>query len=249
MQNLISVIIPFYKKRKYFIKTINSLKNQSYKNYEVIVVYDDTDKSDLIFVTKILKNIKKKKILINKKNLGVGLARNEALRYSQGSFVAFLDADDVWHKNKLELQMKFMKKHKIDFSYTSYQVIDKNEKIIKKIYAPKSIDYNKLIYSCDIGLSSVMISKKLLNKNKFKNLKTKEDYLLWLILSKNKIKMLGMNKILFSWRKTQNSLSSSIFQKLKDAFLIYNGYLKFNLKKSIFLTIILSINFIRKRYL
>jgi len=61
MQNLISVIIPFYKKRKYFIKTINSLKNQSYKNYEVIVVYDDTDKSDLIFVTKILKNIKKKK--------------------------------------------------------------------------------------------------------------------------------------------------------------------------------------------
>ena len=56
MQNLISVIIPFYKKRKYFIKTINSIKNQSYKNYEVIVVYDDTDKSDLIFVTKILEN-------------------------------------------------------------------------------------------------------------------------------------------------------------------------------------------------
>ena len=61
MQNLISVIIPFYKKRKYFIKTINSIKNQSYKNYEVIVVYDDTDKSDLIFVTKILENLKKKK--------------------------------------------------------------------------------------------------------------------------------------------------------------------------------------------
>ena len=249
MQNLISVIIPFYKKRKYFIKTINSLKNQSYKNYEVIVVYDDTDKSDLIFVTKILKNIKKKKILINKKNLGVGLARNEALRYSQGSFVAFLDADDVWHKNKLEYQLKFMKQNKIDLSYTSYQIIDNNEKIIRKILSPKKINYKKLLYSCDIGLSSVMISRKLSNQIKFKNLKTKEDYLLWLILSKNKIKMLGMNKILFSWRKTQNSLSSSIFQKLKDAFLIYNGYLKFNLKKSIFLTIILSINFIRKRYL
>ena len=61
MENLISVIIPFYKKRKYFIKTINSLKNQTYKNFEAIVIYDDADKSDLSFVRKILKDIKKKK--------------------------------------------------------------------------------------------------------------------------------------------------------------------------------------------
>ena len=94
-----------------------------------------------------------------------------------------------------------------------------------------------------------MISHKLLNKNKFINLKTKEDYLLWLMLSKKKVKMLGMKPVLFSWRKTQNSLSSSIVQKLKDAFLIYNGYLKFSLLKSVFLTFMLSINFFRKRYL
>ena len=142
-----------------------------------------------------------------------------------------------------------MKKNKIDFCYTSYQIINKNEKIIKKIYAPRSTDYNRLIYSCDIGLSSVMISHKLLNKNKFINLKTKEDYLLWLMLSKKKIKMLGMKQVLFSWRKTQNSLSSSIVQKLKDAFLIYNSYLKFSLLKSVFMTFMLSINFFRKRYL
>ena len=94
-----------------------------------------------------------------------------------------------------------------------------------------------------------MINNKLLNQNKFKNLKTKEDYLLWLILSKKKTRMLGLNRILFSWRKTQNSLSSPVIQKLKDAFRIYNYYLKFNLLKSIFLTIILSTNFILKRYL
>jgi len=67
MKNLISVIIPFYKKRKYFIKTINSLKNQTYKNFEVIVIYDDDDKIDLKFVTKTLNNIKKKKNLKKKK--------------------------------------------------------------------------------------------------------------------------------------------------------------------------------------
>ena len=249
MKDLISVIIPFYKKRKYFIKTINSLKNQSYQNFEVVVIYDDSNKIDLGFITRLLKKIKKKKIIVNNKNLGAALARNEGIKKSKGSFVAFLDADDVWHKNKLELQIQFMKKKKIDFCYTSYQIINKNEKIIKKIYAPRSTDYNRLIYSCDIGLSSVMISHKLLNKNKFINLKTKEDYLLWLMLSKKKVKMLGMKPVLFSWRKTQNSLSSSIVQKLKDAFLIYNGYLKFSLLKSVFLTFMLSINFFRKRYL
>ena len=249
MKNLISVIIPFYKKRKYFIKTINSLKNQTYKNFETIVIYDDEDNSDLSFVRKTLKDIKKKKILVNHKNLGVALARNEGIKISKGLFVAFLDADDVWHKNKLKFQLRFMKNKKINFSYTSYQIIDKGESVIKKILAPTEINYKRLIYSCDIGLSSVMISKKLLNKNRFKNLKTKEDYLLWLILSKKKIRMLGLNKILFSWRKTQNSLSTPVIQKLKDAFRVYNYYLKFNLIKSIILTFMLSINFILKRYL
>ena len=142
-----------------------------------------------------------------------------------------------------------MKKEKIDFSYTSYQIIDNKDRIVRKILAPKEISYTKLLYSCDIGLSSVMVSRKLFKKDKFKNLKTKEDYLLWLTFSKKKIKMLGINLILFSWRKTQNSLSSSVIQKLKDAFKIYNRYLKFNLLKSIFFTIMLSINFLLKRYL
>jgi teichuronic acid biosynthesis glycosyltransferase TuaG len=249
MKNLISVIIPFYKKRKYFIKTINSLKNQTYKNFEAIVIYDDPNKSDLKFVKKILKRIKYRKILINNTNIGVGFSRNEGIKKSKGALIAFLDADDVWHRNKLELQLKFMKLKKINFSYTSYQIIDNSKKIIKKIIVPKEINYKKLLYSCDIGLSSVMMSRNLLNKNKFKNLKTKEDYLLWLILSKKGIKMLGLNQVLFSWRKTQGSLSSSTKQKLKDAFRMYNKHLKFSFLKSIFLTILLSINFIFKRYL
>jgi teichuronic acid biosynthesis glycosyltransferase TuaG len=249
MKDLISVIIPFYKKKKYFFRTINSLKSQSYQNFEAIIIYDDLDKSDLKFVKKTLKAIKKKKILINNKNLGAGLSRNRGIEKASGTYIAFLDADDIWHKNKLKLQLKFLKKNKAHFCYSSYQIINKNEKIIKKIEAPTAIDYKNLMYSCDIGLSSVMMHHKILQKNKFTNLKTKEDYLLWLRLSKIKIKMRGMKPILFSWRKTDNSLSSSVRQKLKDAFSIYNKHMKFNFLKSIFLTILLSINFILKRFL
>ena len=94
-----------------------------------------------------------------------------------------------------------------------------------------------------------MASSKLLKLNSFPNLKTKEDYVLWLKLSKQKIKMLGIDKSLTKWRKTRDSLSSSTIQKLKDAFTVYNKYLKFNMLKSLILTFVLSLNFIKKRYL
>ncbi len=105
------------------------------------------------------------------------------------------------------------------------------------------------MYACDIGLSTVILKSNLLKSNKFSSLKTKEDYLLWLALSKKNIIMLGLDKNLVSWRKTDNSLSESTIQKLKDAFLIYNKHLKFNFIKSIYHVIFLSLNFFRKRYL
>ena len=94
-----------------------------------------------------------------------------------------------------------------------------------------------------------MINSRLLKKEKFPNLKTKEDYLLWIKLSKKNIKMLGIDETLASWRQTNNSLSSSIAQKLKDAFLVYNHHLKFNFLKSLFFVFMLSVNSLTKRYL
>ena len=249
MKDLISIIIPYYKKKKFFKKTINSVINQSYKNFEVILIYDDVNKLDLKFINLNLKKIKNKKIIINKKNLGAGMSRNIGIKNSKGKFIAFLDSDDVWHKNKLKKQINFMKKNKTDFSFSDYLIINKNEKVLKKIKAPKKITFNNLSYACDIGLSSVMIKSKLLKINKFSKLKTKEDYLLWLKLSKKNVKMLGINETLMSWRKTENSLSSSTIQKVKDAFIVYNKYMEFNPLKSIYLVFILSFNAFKKRYL
>ena len=249
MRNLISIIIPFYKKKPFFSKTIKSVLNQSYKNFEIILIYDDISKHDLKFVKKILLKIKKKKIIVNKKNLGVGRSRNIGIKMAKGNFIAFLDADDIWHKNKLKEQLIFMKKNKTDFSYTNYLIIDENEKYIKKINVPKMIKYEDLLYSCNIGLSTVMANSKLFKYYFFSSLKTKEDYVLWLRLSKKNVKMLGINKTLTQWRKTNDSLSSSIIQKLKDAFIVYNKHLKFSMLNSLILTFILSFNFIKKRYL
>ena len=249
MKPLISIIIPFYQKKNYIEQTIKSIVKQSQKNFELILVYDDPDKSDLPHVLRVLKDIKRKTIIINKKNIGAGPSRNIAILKAKGEFIAFIDADDVWKKHKLKNQLLFMLSNKIKFSFTSYSIINKKNTIIKLIKAKRTVGYDDLIKSCDIGLSTVMIKKDLLKKNKFPRIKTKEDYILWLKLSKQNIKMMGINQSLVSWRKLDNSLSSSIFQRIKDAFYVYNNFLKFSFIKSIYYISIMSLNFFKKRYL
>ena len=214
----ISVIIPYFKKKKYFEKTIKSILNQSYKNFEIILIYDDVNQNELIFVKNVLKKIKNTKILVNKKPLGPGNSRNKGVLKAKGDYIAFCDADDIWKKNKLLSQFNFMKKNKLNFSHTSYSIIDKYSKIIGKFRIKKELNYQNLLKSCDIGLSTVMISKKILLKNEFCSLKTKEDYELWLRLSKKEKSLKGLDIFFSSWRMTENSLSSSLAQKLLDSF-------------------------------
>ena len=121
---LVSVIITYYKKKPFLKKTLKSILNQTYKNYEIIFVFDDEDKNDLKFVKQNLLKFKKKKLIINNKNLGVAKSRNLALKNSNGSYVAFIDSDDIWKKKKLSKQIKFMKRNSCDFSFTSYSIID-----------------------------------------------------------------------------------------------------------------------------
>jgi len=245
----ISVIMPYFKKKNFFKRSINSVFSQTFKNYEIIVIFDDKNLDDLNYVKEIIKNKKKIRLIINKKNLGASHSRNIGIKNSRSNHIAFLDCDDIWHKNKLKLQYKFMIKNNYKLTHTSYYVVDKNEKIIQKnIIRNNIIDYHYLIKSCDIGLSTVMIDKKILKSEKFPNLMTKEDYVLWLKLLKKGYKFYGLKKLLVSWRVSDNSLSSSKIQKFFDAFRVYHYYQKKNIFVSAIFTIRLSINALLKNY-
>ena len=244
----ISIIIPYYKKKKYVIRAINSIYKQSFKNFEIILTYDDPDVSDLKFIAKTFKKKKNFFILKNKKNLGAGQSRNLGILKSRGKYIAFLDADDFWHRDKLKIQYNFMKNFNILFSHTDYAALKQNGKI-KKLFKAKLLDYNKLLYSCDVGLSSVMLKKNILKNLKFPKIKTKEDYALWLsITRKHKLKIFPINNNLTYWRDVENSLSANNIQKLKDAFTIYNKHCKFNFYKSLYYIIRLSYNALIKKY-
>ena len=133
-----------------------------------------------------------------------------------------------------------MKENKLNFSHTSYSIIDEYSKIIGEFRIKKKLDYQNLMKSCDIGLSTVMISKKILLKSKFCNLRTKEDYELWLRLSKKERLLRGLDKNFSSWRMTENSLSSSVVQKLLDSFKLYYSHEKYNILLSVFYVVRLT---------
>ncbi len=248
--SLVSIIVPYYKKKKFITKSIKSALNQSYKKLEIIIVYDDEDKRDLTFLKNNYNKIKKIKIVVNKKNLGAGLSRNSGIEFSKGRYIAFLDADDEWKKNKLMKQIKFMRKNKILVSHTSYKSKNKNGEIIGKRIARNFFHINDLLKSCDIGLSTVVLDKKIYGRDcRFSNYKTKEDFIFWLKILKKGHRIYGLNQNLAIWNQTKNSLSSSIFQKLVDGFNVYFVHMKFNFFKSLIYLSYLSLNYIKKDYL
>ena len=246
---LISVIMPYFKKKEYFIKSLNSIISQSYKNLEIIIIDDELSSESKTLLEKASNLDQRIKIISNISNLGAGLSRNNGISISKGEYIAFCDCDDVWFEDKLKNQIKFMEINNFNFTYSAYKVIDHNDQIIGSREAKINISFRELINSCDIGLSTVILKKSLLKNNKFlfPNLKTKEDYVLWLRIAENGEQINGYNEYLSCWRKTSNSLSSSTIQKLKDGFKVYNTYLGYGVLKSLYSLLILSINFIFKR--
>ncbi len=241
--------MPYYKKKSFFLESVNSALNQTYQNIEIIIIYDDSDDSDLKYIYEVQKLDSRIKVIKNDYNIGAGLSRNIGILQSKGSYVAFLDCDDLWVKDKLERQLNFMENNKILFSHTSYYVINYKNEIIKNKKAAKKTTFDNLLLDCQVGLSTVMLDKKLINDDcKFPNLKTKEDFVLWLKISK-KTDLYGIDLPLTKWRKLKDSLSSNSSQKMIDGFNVYNKYMKFSYLKSLYFLMILSINFLKKNIL
>ena len=242
----VSVIIPYYKKINYIKKTIDSVLNQTFQDFEIILVYDDNILDDLITLQEEYKKNPKIKIIKNLNNLGAGISRNIGIKHASGEIISFLDADDFWLPEKLNKQLKFMSENNYDFTFCNYEKKLSEKKNIKIISLKKKIGYKDLLKSCDIGLSTVSIKKKILIDNLFPPLKTQEDYVAWLKITKKNSYAYNLPESLVIWNKSKNSLSSNFFQKIKDAFKVYNYYMKFNFIKSFYYVICLSINFLKK---
>ena len=126
---LVSVIIPYYKKINHIRKTLNSVLDQTFQDFEIIIIYDDVNLDDLNVIEEFIKNNHKIKLIKNAKNLGAGRSRNIGIQNSTGKIIAFLDSDDYWDANRLQKQIKFMMDNNYKFTFCNYKKVINKKKL------------------------------------------------------------------------------------------------------------------------
>lgn len=202
-----------YNCERFAEKTIGSVLSQTYSNFELIIV-DDNSKDKTVEIVNSIKD-KRIKLLINEKNSGAAFSRNRALAMAIGEYIAFLDGDDVWAKDKLEKQLNFMEKHQYLFSYTDYELIDESDKPLNIYYiGPKKVTYRKFLHIDYIGTSTVVYKKSIFPDLQIPNdIYKRNDDALWLLLSK-KTPCYRFPGIFSKYRRVEGSISSGRKSKL-----------------------------------
>lgn len=233
MEDLVSIITPTYNCGKFINETIKSVLNQTYKNWEMIIVddcsTDDTEKVVLKFDDERIKYYKLKT------NSGAAVARTTAMQLAKGSYMAFLDSDDIWTEDKLEKQLNFMKKNNYVFTCTSYEQIDENGNSLRKIINPvKKCSYNRLLLDCPVGNSTVMYDVTKMGKFEVPNIRKRNDDALWLQMLKKEKYIYGFNSVLMKYRIRKNSISSNKLKVIKYHWILYREIEHLSILRSLF---------------
>ena len=230
----VSIIVPMYNAEKFIGKTIESVLAQTYQNWEMLIMNDVSTDNSLAIVSLYAKKDERIKIVNTEKNVGVVKGRNFLIDLASGKYIAFLDADDYWHNEKLEKQIKFMKEKNASISCTEYTRVKENEEKINDVIIKEEISYNDMLKNNYLGCLTVMYDTEKIGKRYFKELEKNEDYVLWLEIVKDVNTIYGLKENLAYYRVLDNSRSSNKVKTAKVRWEIYRKIEKLSLLKSIY---------------
>ncbi len=235
MENLVSIVMPSYNTAEYIGESIKSVQDQTYTNWELLIVDDcSTDNTD--DVVKAYLSDSRIRYIKNENNSGAAISRNRALREAKGKWIAFLDSDDLWEPQKLEKQIKFMEENGYAFTYTDY-MIQLNGQWLPYVYdGPMVVNRRKMYDYCYFSTITVMYDREKIGLVQIADLRKNNDYAMWLqIIEKSNCYRLP--EVLSYYVKHEGSVSSG--SKLK---LIKWHYILFRkgLNKSAFASIVLT---------
>ena len=235
---MVSIITPVYNCEEFLEECIQSVLNQTLKDWELILVDDCSTDSSSIIINKYVALDSRIKLYSLNKNVGAGIARNKGIEISRERFIAFLDSDDYWHRNKLKLQIEYMIQENIDFSYTNFFELDKEDKVSKIILTPKSVNSFSLLFNNYIKTLTAIYDTKRIGKTYMPNYRKRQDWGLWFNLLYKTNKAYRFTEPLAYYRTSNTSLSKNKLKLVKENFNFYRFFLQKNLLQS-FIMIIL----------
>ena len=231
----ISIITPTYNSSEYIEETIDSILNQTYKNWELLIIDDGSIDNTQDIINNYRKNDKRIKLFVNDKNFGSAISRNIGIRNSSGRFIAFLDSDDLWCPDKLSKQISFMISNKHPFTYSYYSKIDEQGLVLNDIdNLPDKVSYKSSLKSNKIGCLTAIYDTQFFGKVYMENLKKRQDLTLWLKLLKEYNYAYCCKEILAFYRIRKKSLSSNKLKLVKYHWIIYRQIEELNFLKSFY---------------
>lgn len=221
VDGLVSIIMPSWNTARFIRESIDSVRNQTYTNWELLIVDDcSTDNTDEIVVSYSDERIRYFK---NEKNSGAALTRNRAMREARGEWIAFLDSDDLWTPEKLERQLQFMKENNYIFSYHEYVKIDEESKPLNiYVSGPEVVTKHKMYNYGYPGCLTFMYSAKAMGLIQIKDIKKNNDYAILLKLCK-KADCYLLKENLAEYRIRKKSIShDKLSKKLKSHYDLFH---------------------------
>lgn len=224
----------------YISETISSIINQTYPNWELVLIDDCSTDNTIEIVQTFIRKHPNIKLIKNPANLGAAITRNKGIEAAKGAYIAFLDGDDVWKPKKLETQLDFMNSNDCDVCFSSYDLMNEEGTFLNtQVKALKILPYKKLLKSNYIGNLTGMYNADVLDKILSPNLRKRQDWLLWLAAIKKSGKpALGIQESLAYYRVRKDSMSSNKINLLKHNYWVYKKGLRFSTIKSLYLMLI-----------
>ena len=235
---MVSIITPVYNCEEFLEECILSVLNQTLKDWELILVDDCSTDSSSRIINKYVALDSRIKLYSLNKNVGAGIARNKGIEISRERFIAFLDSDDYWHRNKLKLQIEYMIRKNIDFSYTNFFELDKEDKVSKIILTPKSVNSFSLLFNNYIKTLTAIYDTKRIGKTYMPNYRKRQDWGLWFNLLYKTNKAYRFTEPLAYYRTSNTSLSKNKLKLVKENFNFYRFFLQKNILESLIMIIL-----------
>lgn len=226
IEDLVSIIVPVYNSEEYLAETLDSVRRQTYCNWELLLVDDcSTDASAEIIRTYMEKDDRIRYIPLTV-NSGAAVARNTGLHASNGRYIAYLDADDLWYPRKLERQLAFLQENNVCFSCCAYDKIEQDgTPLHKTIYMPNTMNYHQLLKNTIIQTVGVIVDTKYVDPAllEMPNVRRGQDFATWLQILRSGILFHGQPEVLASYRRVSTSLSSNKFRAIKRTWHVYRN--------------------------
>ncbi|TJY34755.1 glycosyltransferase family 2 protein [Pontimicrobium aquaticum] len=231
---MVSIIMPSYNSEPYIAASITSVINQTYQDWELIIVDDASTDNSYNIISEFSKKDNRIKLIKQTQNLGAGAARNTAIKAAKGNYIAFLDSDDIWKPHKLEKQLEYMRSKAKAICFSSYELINEEGKPLNKIVeALPKLSYRKQLKCNYIGNLTGLYNAERLGKIYMPGIKKRQDWVMWLNAIKKGGKAIGIKESLAYYRVRKGSVSSNKFALVTHNFNMYNKELGFGFFKSV----------------